>query len=50
MVRIEREQDVEVLRQVAVLLDRENQRLYDRLQKLTLENARLKPILNSCKS
>lgn len=42
MVRIEREQDVEVLRQVAVLLDRENQRLYDRLQKLTLENARLK--------
>lgn len=42
MIEIEREQDVEVLRQVAVLLDRENQRLHEKLHKLTLELARLK--------
>ena len=42
MIEIEREQDTEVLRQVAILLDRENRRLHERLHKLVAENARLK--------
>jgi len=42
MVQIEREQDIEVLRQVATLLDRENQKLIDRITKLTQENGRLR--------
>ena len=42
MIQIDREQDIERLRQVATLLDRENLRLHQRLQKLTSEIARLK--------
>jgi len=42
MVRIERESDIEVLRQVAALLDRENLRLIDRIKALTEENSKLK--------
>jgi transposase len=42
VIEIEREQNLEVLRQVAVLLDRENHRLHEKLHKLLLENARLK--------
>jgi len=42
VIEIEREKDTEVLRQVAILLDRENQRLHERLHKLLVENARLK--------
>ena len=42
MIEIEREQNLEILRQVAVLLDRENHRLHEKLHKLLLENARLK--------
>jgi len=42
MVQIERERDPEVLRQVALLLDRENRRLHERLEKLVREIAQLK--------
>lgn len=42
MIRIENERDPEILRQVALLLDRENRHLHERLEKLSLENARLK--------
>jgi len=42
VVRIEREQDIEVLRQVALLQDREIQKLHDRITRLALEVARLK--------
>jgi transposase len=42
MVSIEREHDIEILRQVALLQYRELERLHERLKKLTLENARLK--------
>jgi transposase len=42
VIRIEREQNVEVLRQVATLLDRENLRLHEKLHKLSLENQRLR--------
>lgn len=42
MLRIEHVQDIETLRQMALLLDRENQRLHDRLRKLTEEIARLR--------
>jgi transposase len=41
VIEIEREQNLEVLRQVAVLLDRENHRLHEKLHKLIVENARL---------
>jgi hypothetical protein len=41
VVRIESEQNLEILRQVALLLHRENQHLHDRLQKLTAEKLRL---------
>ncbi|MGH2608132.1 MAG: IS66 family transposase [Tepidiformaceae bacterium] len=40
--RIEQIQDVDTLRQVAVLLDRENRRLHERLQKLATEIDHLK--------
>src|SRR3989454_11588273 len=40
--RIEHVQDMEVLRQVAVLLDRENRHLHERLQKLAAEIDHLK--------
>jgi transposase len=42
VLRIEQVQDIEVLRQVAVLLDRENRRLHERLQKLASEIDHLK--------
>lgn len=42
MIRIESEKDPEVLRQVALLLDRENKRLIDRIAKLTEEIAKLR--------
>lgn len=42
MLRIEQVQDIETLRQMALLLDRENQRLIDRIKQLQLEVSRLK--------
>lgn len=42
MLRIEHVQDIETLRQVALLLDREVQRLVDRIRELTLEISKLK--------
>jgi transposase len=42
VLRIEEIHDADVLRQVAVLLERENQRLHDRLQQLTAELAQLR--------
>jgi len=42
MLRIEHLQDLETLRQIATLLDRENQKLLDRIRYLTEENSRLK--------
>ena len=42
MLRIEHVQDLETLRQIATLLDRENQKLLGRLRHLTEENSRLK--------
>jgi len=42
MLRIEHVQDIETLRQMALLLDRENQRLIDRIKELQLEVSRLK--------
>jgi len=42
MLRIEHVRDVETLRKIATLLDRENQNLLDRLRRLTEEMARLK--------
>ena len=42
MIAIDREQDVEVLRQVATLLDQENRRLHETIHKLQVEVARLK--------
>src|SRR5688572_10417691 len=42
MMRIERINDIDTLRQVAVLLDRENRRLHERLAKLASEIDRLK--------
>lgn len=42
MIAIEREPDIEVLRQVASLLDQENRRLLEKLHKLQVEVARLK--------
>jgi transposase len=42
MLRIEHVQDIETLRQMAVLLERENQRLIERIQQLQLEVSRLK--------
>ena len=44
MLRIEHVQDIETLRQMAVLLDRENQRLLERIKQLQLEVSRLKGI------
>lgn len=41
MIRIETEQNIEVLRQVARLLCRENEALHERLRKLTAEKLRL---------
>ncbi len=42
MLRIEHVQDIETLRQMALLLDRENQRLIERIKALQLEVSRLK--------
>jgi transposase len=42
MLRIEHVQDIDTLRQMALLLKRENQRLMDRIKKLTLEMSQLK--------
>jgi transposase len=42
VVAIEREHDIEVLRQVASLLDQENRRLHEKIHKLQVEVARLK--------
>lgn len=42
MIRIETEQDPEVLRQMALLLDRENRKLHDRLAQLTRELSQLR--------
>ena len=41
MIRIETEQNIEVLRQVAVLLSREVEALQERLRKLTAEKLRM---------
>lgn len=41
MVRIETEERVDILRQVAALLDRENRHLHKRIETLTIRNARL---------
>ena len=42
MVRIENESNIEILRQISLLLDKENQKLLERVRKLTLENAKLR--------
>lgn len=42
MIRIETLTDIDTLRQVALLLDRENQKLIDRIKALTLENSKLR--------
>lgn len=42
MISIENEQRPDILRQVALLLDRENRRLHERIKNLTLELAKLK--------
>ena len=42
MLRIEHVQDIDTLRQMALLLERENQRLIDRVKELALEMSRLK--------
>ena len=42
MIQIENEQRPDILRQVALLLDRENRHLHERIESLTLENAQLK--------
>ena len=42
MIRAEQVQDVDTLRQMAVLLERENEKLHERLKKLTEENSRLR--------
>lgn len=42
MIRIETEQDPEILRQVALLLDRENRKLHDRIARLTREVSQLR--------
>ena len=42
MLRIEQVQDIDTLRQLALLLDRENARLHERIKKLIEENSRLK--------
>jgi transposase len=42
MMRAEQVQDLDTLRQMAVLLERENERLHERLKKLTEENSRLR--------
>ncbi|MFQ5757617.1 MAG: IS66 family transposase [Acidiferrobacterales bacterium] len=42
MIRIETEQDPEVLRQVALLLDRENRKLHDRVAHLTRQLSQLR--------
>jgi len=42
VLRIEQIQDQDTLRQAAILLDRENQRLHQKIVQLTEENARLK--------
>lgn len=42
MLQIEQVQDIETLRQMALLLDRENQRLIDRIKELQLELSRVK--------
>ena len=41
MVRIENESNIEVLRQISLLLDKENHKLLERVRKLTVENAKL---------
>lgn len=47
MVRIKNEHDLETLRQIALLVDSENQRLIDRVTSLTAENLRLRGIEGS---
>ena len=42
MVRIKDENNIEALRQLALLQDNENKRLIDKVTKLTIENARLR--------
>jgi hypothetical protein len=42
VVRLKDERDLETLRQIALLYDSENQRLIDKVTKLTVENARLR--------
>ena len=41
MDRIERETNIETLRQISLLLDNENKKLLERVRKLTIENAKL---------
>ncbi|HWO91620.1 MAG TPA: IS66 family transposase [Methylomirabilota bacterium] len=46
MVQLSEERDVDTLRQISLLLDRENQRLIDRVRRLTAELARLRGVPN----
>ena len=46
MVELSKEQDLETLRQISVLLDRENQRLITKTLELTAEVARLQGVPN----
>jgi len=41
MIQIESEQNADILRQIALLLDRENRHLHERIKDLTLRNAQL---------
>ena len=41
MDRIERDTNIETLRQISLLLDNENKKLLERVRKLTIENAKL---------
>jgi transposase len=47
MVQLSDERDLETLRQVSLLLDRENQRLIDKVRQLTAELARLRGVPNA---
>jgi transposase len=47
MVQLSDERDVDTLRQITLLLDRENQRLIENVRRLTLELARLRGVPNA---
>ena len=47
MVQLSDERDLETLRQISLLLDRENQRLIEKVRRLTVELARLRGVPNT---